>query len=89
MDFWLLDAKSTREVNGNMVAFDYINTYLSCEEAIKEAEFLSKEENVLDVSVHHWILREDGSQDHAEIGDETDIPYHFTNSNHWEIRGDR
>lgn len=88
MDFWLLDVKSTREVNGNVVAFDYINTYFSCDEAIKEAKYLSLDDNVLDVGVHHWILKSNGTQEHAENGDSTDIPYHFLNRNHWEMKGD-
>lgn len=86
MDFWLLDVKSTREVNGEMVCFDYINTYFSCEKAVEEADALSLDENTLEVSVHHWILKENGEQEHAEKGDYTDIPYRFINRNHWELK---
>lgn len=85
MDFWLLDVKSTREVDGEMVAFDYINTYFSCKKAVKKAKRLSLNENVLEVSVHHWILKSDGTQEHVEKGDNTDIPYRFLNRNHWEM----
>lgn len=90
MDFWLLNAQSTREVGGEMVAFDYTNTFFSPEIAVEEAKILSLDNNVLCVSVHHWILKSDGTQEHAENGDKTDIPYSFINRNHWELkeRGD-
>lgn len=86
MDFWLLDVKSTREVNGEMVAFDYINTYFSCKKAVKKAKLISAENNILEVSVHHWILKSDGTREHAENGDNTDVPYYFLNRNHWELK---
>ena len=82
MDFWLVDVKSTVNVNGVDVAFDYINTYLSLSEAIKEAKLLSENDDILEVSVHKWILNEDGSQEHAD-GDDS-IPYSFFNKDHRE-----
>ena len=82
MDFWLMDAHSTVVVNGKDVAFDYINTYYDKNEAIKEAKLLSMNEDVLDVSVHKWILLEDGSQEHSE--DDDCIPYSFRNKDHRE-----
>ena len=82
MDFWVLDVNSTVNVNGNDVAFDYINTYFSLSEAIKEAKLLSENDDVLEVSVHKWILNEDGSQEHAD-GDDS-IPYDFFNKDHRE-----
>ena len=82
MDFWLVDVKSTVNVNGVDVAFDYINTYLSLSEAIKEAKLLSENDDILEVSVHKWILNEDGSQEHAD-GDDS-IPYSFLNKDHRE-----
>lgn len=87
MNFWLLDVKNTVIVNGNDVAFDYINTYFELEEAIKEAKLVSEDENVLEVSVHHWILKEDGTQEHveSEYGHD-DIPYMFLNINHRELK---
>lgn len=88
MDFWLLDVKSTVVVNGKDVAFDYINTYFESNEAIKEAKFLSEDENVLEVSVHHWILNDDGSQEHVKNGNKYDIPYSFLNRNHRELKED-
>ena len=82
MDFWLVDVKSTVNVNGVDVAFDYINTYLSLSEAIKEAKLLSENDDILEVSVHKWILNEDGMQEHSE--DDDSIPYSFLNKDHRE-----
>lgn len=86
MDFWLLDVKSTVVVNGKDVAFDYINTYFEPNEAIKEAKLLSEDENVLEVFVNHWILKDDGTQEHVEDDDKYDIPYRFLNRNHRELK---
>lgn len=82
MEFWLLDVKSTVKLNGTGVAFDYINTYYDKNEAIKEAKFLSMNEDVLEVSVHKWILLEDGTQEHSEDND--CIPYSYQNKDHRE-----
>ena len=82
MEFYLVDVKSTVNVNGVDVAFDYINTRYHSDEAIKEAEFLSMNDDVLDVSVHKWILNADGTQEHSE--DRNSILYHFQNENHRE-----
>lgn len=84
MNFWLLDVKSTVKVNGVDVAFDYINTYYNPDDAIKEAKRLSANEDVLNVSVHKWILHEDGTQEHSEDND--DIPYSYVNRNHREFK---
>ena len=73
---------STVNVNGVDVAFDYINTYLSLSEAIKEAKLLSENDDVLEVSVHKWILNEDGMQEHSE--DDDSIPYTFLDKDHRE-----
>lgn len=82
MDFMVVDVKSTVNVNGNDVAFDYINTYFSLSEAIKEAKLLSENDDVLEVSVHKWIMKDDGSQEHAD-GDDA-IPYRFLDKDHRE-----
>lgn len=79
MDFWLVDVKSTVNVNGIDVAFDYINTYLAENVAIAEAEFLTLNEDVLEVSVHKWHLYNDGTQKHFDV-----IPFRFINKNHRE-----
>lgn len=84
MEFWLLDVKSTVVVNGTDVAFDYINTYYEKSDTIKEAKLLSLDDNVLEVSVHKWILKDDGTQEHSEDSDS--IPYHFLNRDHREFK---
>ena len=82
MIFWLLDVRSTVVVNGKDVAFDYINTYYEEKDAIREAKLLSLDDNVLEVSVHKWILNEDGTHEHA--GGDDAIPYSFLNKDHRE-----
>lgn len=86
MDFWLMDVQSTVVVNGKDVAFDYINTFYEESDAIKEAKLLSQDGNILKVSVHHWILNEDGTQEHVMSEDNTDVPYYFVNRNHKEMK---
>lgn len=86
MDFWLVDVKSIINVNGNDATFDYINTYYTEVEAVKEAKLLSLDPNVLEVSVHHWRLNADGTQTHVVSGSKTDIPYSFINVNHREMK---
>lgn len=66
MDFWLLDVQNIVSVNGTDVAFDYINTYFDKNEAISEAKLLSMDDNVLEISVHHWILLENDEEKHVE-----------------------
>lgn len=75
MEFYLVDVKSTVNVNGIDVAFDYINTYYDLNKAVAEAKTLSLKENVLDISIHKWILKEDGTQKHSD--DIDNIPYHY------------
>ena len=47
-----------------------------------EAKLLSLDDNVLEVSVHKWILKDDGTQEHSE--DDDSIPYRFLNKDHRE-----
>lgn len=83
MDFYLMDVHSTVNINGKDVAFDYINTYLDKGKAVEEAEQLSKDENVLKISVHHWVAKENGKQYIIY----EDIPYYYLNENHREMKG--
>lgn len=66
MKFYSVDVKSVKYVNGKKVAFDYINTILNKDKALQEAERLSKRKDTVAVSVHEWILEEDGTQKHSE-----------------------
>lgn len=84
MDLYLVDVKSTKRVRNEDIAFDYINTYLDVDEAIKEAKRLSEDDDTLEVSVHHWILKEDGSQEHIKNDGCGGILYEFLNRDHRE-----
>ena len=81
MEFFLVDVKSTINVNGKDVAFDYINTYLDFDSAMSEARALTENDDVLSVSVHTWILNDDGTQEHAE-----DISYIYINKTRREFK---
>lgn len=90
MEFFLVDVKSTINVNGKDVTFDYINTYLDFDSAMLEARALTENDDVLNVSVHTWILKDDGTQEHAEDDCingifRSCIPYSYTNKNHREM----
>lgn len=89
MDFWSLSVKSTVLINGKDVAFDYNNTYYELNMAIKEAKLLSLDGDILEVSVHHWLLLDDGTEEHAEFGDGTDIPFKYVNKNHREFKSSK
>lgn len=69
MEYYLLDVKRNVTVNGVDVAFDYINTYYYSNEAVKEAMILSMDKEVLHVSVHKWIVNENGEHDHCDGND--------------------
>ena len=81
MKFFLVDVKSTINVNGKDVVFDYINTYLDFDSAMSEARTLTENDNVLSVSVHTWILNDDGTQEHTE-----DVSYIYINKTHREFK---
>jgi len=79
MEFYLLDVKSVVKAHGTELAFDYINTYHDYDTALKEALVLSTKDTTVDVSVHKWILKPDGTQEHTEGKDS--VPYHYQNPN--------
>ena len=80
MEYYLLDVKSTVNVNGTDVAFDYLNTYLDEKEAVKEARVLSWDDDILEVSVHKWKLNVDGTHEHVD-----GVFYHM-NKEHREFK---
>lgn len=84
-NFWLVDVKSTIDVGGGLVAFDYINTYHRYTDALEAGKKISKDPNVVAISIHRWVINADGSQDHAsnDYG-YPDIPWEFINTNHIE-----
>ena len=81
MYFYLVDVKSTVSVEGQDVAFDYINTYCKKNVAVKEAKMLMRNPDVLDVSVHKWKQLANGEQDHTE-----EVLLHYVNKRHREWR---
>lgn len=80
MEYYLLDVKSTVNINGTDVAFDYLNTYFDEKEAVKEARVLSWDNDVLEVSVHKWKLNADGTHEHID-----GVFYHM-NKEHREFK---
>ena len=84
MNFYLLDVKSVVNVDGVDVPFDYVNTYLDPNEAYMRGLQQSFNEDVLEVSVHRWVLEQDGNQRHD--GGDDSILYRFLNDNHRELR---
>ena len=85
MEFYLVDVKSTVSVNGADVAFDYINTYLTLNEALRVARDICGNDDVLECTVHKWILNEDGTHEHAEDS-ENGLYFMFLNHDHREWR---
>ena len=71
---------STVVVNGKDVAFDYINTFYEKNEALRKAQLLESNDDVLHVLVVHWKLYEDGTQE------EVDCIYSYLNREHREIK---
>ena len=91
MEFYDLHVLSTVNINGKDVAFDYNNTYTDLDDAMTKAEELTKDNNVLHVAIHRWLLKDDGTQEHSTddyINGEfrSCIPYSYTNKNHREMR---
>ena len=91
MEFYDLSVVSTININGKDVAFDYDNIYTDFDEAMTKAEELTKDNDVLHVAIHRWILKDDGTQEHAEDDYingvfRSCIPYSYTNKNHREMR---
>ena len=91
MEFYYLSVQSTININGKDVAFDYDNIYTDLDEAMTKANELTKNNDVLHVAIHCWILNDDGTQEHAEDDCidgvfRSSIPFDYTNKNHREMR---
>lgn len=82
MEFYLVDVKSLKLVDGEDVCFDYINTYYDEIVANREAQALSFDTDVLEISVHKWILHKDGTDDIID----NYSGFRYLNRNHREIR---
>ena len=91
MEFYYLSVLSTININGKDVAFDYNNTYTDLDEAMEKAKELTKDNDVLHVAIHRWILKDDETQEHADDDYingifRCSIPFDYTNKNHREMR---
>ena len=86
MELFLVDVKSTVTINGKDFALDYINTYTDFITASNYAMSLTSDENVLDVSIHKWILDENGDMSHSE--DDPYPLYQYHNDRHREHKVD-
>lgn len=85
MEYYVVDVKSTRNVDGKDVAFDYCNIYYNEYKANEEARWLAyMDEDVLEVGVYRWILKSNG----AEEIDWDYIGFHHLNRNHREMKED-
>lgn len=85
MEFYLVDVHSAVVVDGEDVAFDYINTFHDESVANKEAYAIAFNKDVLKVSVHRWILHKDGSH---EI-DEDYSGFYWLNRSHREFTSNK
>ena len=66
MYFYLVDVLSNVTIDGEKVAFDYINTYATKEDAMSAANKLAANTDTIRVAVHKWSLDQNGNQEHCE-----------------------
>lgn len=66
MYFYLVDVLSNVNIDGEKVAFDYINTYVTKAKAIAAAEKLAANTDTIKVAVHKWSLDQNGNQEHCD-----------------------
>lgn len=84
MEYYVVDVKSTRNVNGEDIAFDYCNIYYDENKANEEAKLLTFDNDVFEIGVFRWILKSDGIE-------EIDWDYYgfrWLNRNHRENKMD-
>lgn len=84
MEYYVVDVKSTRNVDGKDVAFDYCNIYYDENKANEEAKLLTFDNDVIEVGVFRWILKSDGTE---EI-DWNYYGFRWLNRNHRENKMD-
>lgn len=66
MYFYLVDVLSNVTIDGEKIAFDYINTYVTKEEAMSAATKLAANTDTISVAVHKWSLDQSGNQEHCD-----------------------
>lgn len=84
MEYYVVDVKSTRNVDGKDVAFDYCNIYYDENKTNEEAKLLTLDNDIIAVDVFRWILNSDGKE---EI-DWSYYGFRWLNRNHKEIKMD-
>lgn len=82
MEFYLVGVKSTKNIDGEDLTFDYINTYLDEKTANKMAKLITEDDDTLEVSVHKWIKDKDGEE---EI-DYNYCGFRYLNKDHREFK---
>lgn len=66
INFYLVDVLSNVTIEGENVPFDYINTYMTKEEAISAAKRFAADANTIKVTVHKWFIDRNGNEDHCD-----------------------
>ena len=64
--FYLVDVLSNVTIDGENVPFDYINTYVTKEEAMSAANKLAANTDTIRVAVHKWCLDQNGNEEHCD-----------------------
>lgn len=66
IDFYLVDVLSNVTIDGEKRAFDFINTYITKDEAMSAAEKFAADANTIKVTVHKWFIDRNGNEDHCD-----------------------
>ena len=64
--YYLIDVLSNVTIDGQKVAFDYLNSYKSKEEAIAVAEKLAADDDTIRVAIHKWSIDRNGNEEHCD-----------------------
>ena len=64
--FYLVDVLSNVIIDGEKIPFDYINTYVTKEEAIAAAEKLAADTSTIRVAIHKWSIDRNGNEEHCD-----------------------
>ena len=73
MDFYAMEVRKIVNAYGKEVEFNYTNIYFNKNKAVRKAEKISKNENVLRVCILHCVVRDNGT---TYVVDES-IPYYY------------
>lgn len=65
INFYLVDVLSNVTIDGEKRAFDFINTYITKDEAMSAAEKFAADTNTIKVIVHKWFIDRNGHEGHC------------------------